>query len=125
MWKLQGDAFFDFPAAATVFEINTKKENKHSSAIAIAVAKVAKAIGKEHSASSSERPRTVKDTERSEYEELVQSYWKKVEITKSQRDKQTVKGYGVPKTKSIKNRKISDKGYGVSKTKSVVDSIST
>jgi len=122
MWRLQGDAFFDFPAAATVFETNAKKEKKNTSAIDIAVAKVAKVIGKGHSTPLFKRPRSAKDIE---YEELVKSYWKKVEVTATKIKKGPVKGYGVPKTKSIKKRKMPDEDYGVSKTITFVDSIST
>jgi hypothetical protein len=121
IWRFQGDAFFDFPTAATVSETNAKKEKKNTSAIDIAVAKVAKVVGKEHSTSSPKRARSSKDTVGSEYEDLVQSYWKKVEVTTTQKEKKPVKGYGVPKTKSIKKRSMPKESVVESLT--IVDSV--
>ena len=113
IWKLQGDAFFDFPTTATAAEKDSKKEKIDFSSIDIAVAKVAKAIGKNKSSLSSRRKDTAKDknVQENEYEKLVQSYWKKVEVAPGLKNKQPVKKdpYGVPKTKSIKKRKIPNK----------------
>ncbi len=112
IWKSQGDAFLDFPTKADVFETNAKKKIEIS-AIDLAVAKVAKVVGKKRSSqSSSEKPSTAaKDTVGSEFDELVQSYWKKVEVTKKSpaEKKKPVGAYGVPKTKSVKQRKIPEK----------------
>jgi hypothetical protein len=80
-----------------------------------AIAKVAKVIGKEQNTLSSKRPSAVKDTVQSEYDELVQSYWKKVEVTTNPKTKQPLEAYGVPKTKSIKKREISKKSIVDSK----------
>ena len=110
IWRLQGDSFFDFPSATTVFETDAKKKKIDTSPIDIAVAKVAKVVGKEHKLLSSKRQETTtKDNEGSEYEKLVQSYWKKVDVAPSLINKQPVEEYGVPKTKSIKKRKIPNK----------------
>ena len=121
IWKLQGDAFLDFPTAATVVpETNAKKEKNETSAIDHAVAKVAKVIGKKRRPPSTKKTftSTTKDTVGSEYDELVQSYWKNVEVATPSKKKQPVKAYGVPKTKSAKKRKIPDKI-------AIVDSIKT
>lgn len=110
IWKSQGDAFLDFPTKAHVLETNAKKKKTETSAIDLAVAKVAKVVGKKRSSQSpSEKPSTAaKDTVGSEFDELVQSYWKKVEVTKKSpsKKKKPVGAYGVPKTKSVKKRKI-------------------
>ena len=99
--RLQGDSFLDFPGGATVFETNSSKVN-NSSAIELAIAKVARVVDKksEKSPSKESKESIMKTNDvRSEYEDLVQSYWEKVEVKKSQQ-------YGVPKTKSIKKRKV-------------------
>jgi hypothetical protein len=120
----QGDSFFDFPTAATVSEANAKKEKKNTSAIDIAVAKVAKVVGKkDRSTTSPKQARSSKDIVGSEYEDLVQSYWKKVEVTTTQKKKNPVQGYGVPKTKSIKKRNIPNESESVVESVSIVDSV--
>ena len=133
IWKLQGDAFFDFPTAATVVETNAKQEKRKTFSIPVAKAKAkveAKAKAKatvkvkDDEVESSQKPLGMKDTVPSEYEDLVQSYWKKVEVSSTRKKKQVDEGYGVPKTKSIKKRKIPDKISLVPKTKDVVDSAS-
>ena len=125
MCRLQGDSFFDFPAAATIkSERESKKEKKNAAAIAVAKAR-AKGIVKDDDKipgkASSKILGNAKDSEGSEYEELVQSYWKKVEVTTTIKPK-IQPSYGVPKTKSIKARKIPKKNFDLSITKAVVDS---
>jgi hypothetical protein len=115
IWRLQGDAFLDFPTAATAAETSDTNKEAQSSAVDEAIAKVAKVIGKEQNTLSSKRPSAVKDTVQSEYDELVQSYWKKVEVTTNPKTKQPLEAYGVPKTKSIKKREISKKSIVDSK----------
>jgi len=123
IYAFQGDSFYDFPTAATVSEANAKKEKKNNSAIDIAVAKVAKVVGKEESTPSPKKARSSKDTVGSEYEDLVQSYWKKVEVTTTQKKKKPVQGYGVPKTKSIKKRNKPKESESVVESASNVDSV--
>ena len=127
MCRLQGDSFFDFPAAATIkSERESKKEKKNAAAIAVAKAR-AKGIVKDDDKipgkASSKILGNAKDSEGSEYEELVQSYWKKVELPTTKTKRQTDNGYGVSKTKSIKTRM--PEWYGKSKTKkSIANSVS-
>jgi len=123
IYAFQGDSFYDFPTAATVSEANAKKEKKNNSAIDIAVAKVAKVVGKEESTPSPKKARSSKDTVGSEYEDLVQSYWKKVEVTTTHSKKKPVQGYGVPKTKSIKKRNKPKESESVVESASNVDSV--
>jgi len=119
------DSFFDFPAAATIrSDRQSRKEWKNAAAIAVAK-DLEKGIIKEKKKETgkvlSKRLGKAKDKERSEYEDLVKSYWKKVEV------KTTMKPpgrptYGVPRTKSIKKREIPVKAFDVSKAKAVVGS---
>jgi len=125
MCRLQGDSFFDFPAAATIkSERESTKEKKNAAAIAVAKAR-AKGVVKNDNEIPGKTPSKIlgnaKDSEGSEYEELVQSYWKKVEVTTTIKPK-IQPSYGVPKTKSIKMRNIPKKGFDLSITKGVVDS---
>lgn len=118
--RLQGDAFYDFPSQATMSDSNAKRDHVDDSAIENAVAKVAQTIGKTNSTLLSKKQLDEKSTVPSEYEDLVQSYWDKVEVTNPQNKKVPAGGYGVPKSKSIKKRDIS--GKFLSKTNSLIES---
>lgn len=131
IWKLQGDAFLDFPTNAAVLETNTKIEQNETYAVEIAIAKVAKVVGKKRRSAPSQKISTnvtaaatnatstaatecagaKEKTVGSEFDDLVQSYWKKVEVAESSNKKKNPleAAYGVPKTKSVKKRKIPDK----------------
>mmetsp|Transcript_21889 Transcript_21889/g.52079 ORF Transcript_21889/g.52079 Transcript_21889/m.52079 type:complete len:463 (+) Transcript_21889:64-1452(+) len=121
MSRLHMDAFFDFPCAATISDIHTNGNGTEISAIDTATAKVANIVGKRDGTFYSKRSRNAKHTERAEYDELVQSYWNKVEVETTQKKIHPAGGYGVSKTKSIKKRKLPDKC--LSKAHFVVDSI--
>jgi len=126
MSRLQGDSFFDFPAAATVR--NVRQDQRDAAAtiaatIAAAVVAVAEETDEDQEIMSSKVSTSAEDTVQSEYEELVQSYWKKVEVPTTKTKRQTDNGYGVSKTKSIKTR--TPEWYGMSKTKkSIANSVS-
>ena len=107
--RLQMDAFFDFPCAATISDTNATGNNTESSAIDTAIANVADIVGKRDNTCFSKRSLSGKNSGRSEYDTLVQSYWNKFEDTTTQKENTSADGYGVPKTKSIKKRKIPDK----------------
>ena len=157
IWRLQGDAFLDFPSEAAVLEMEAKQAKNETSAVEMAVAKVAKVIVEKRKTLSLEKPsikttiptaaaaaplpppvaidasnatsgnttatantttstatatekastNEEKKTVESEFDDLVQSYWKKVDFTAAPNNKNPLEAaYGVPKTKSVKKRKI-------------------
>ena len=147
IWKSQGDAFLDFPTKATLLKETNAKERKKTSAVELAVARVRKVVGKKSRSSPAKKTPTAEDAKKdaedvekdskdakkdskdtmdtmgSELDELVQSYWKKVEVTTSppKKKKKPVTEYGVPKTKSVKKRKIPEEKLAInSKKKEVV-----
>lgn len=150
IWRLQGDAFLDFPTEAAVLETKAKKAKNETFAVEIAVAKVAKVVAKKRRSMSLKTSSTnttaadaaaaaavtvdttanatanatvttrianenagTKEEKKavgSEFDDLVQSYWKKVEVAPAPNKENPLEAaYGVPKTKSVKKRKIPDK----------------